>query len=67
LGKDPIANSLAGVIKEVQQDLMNRQQLTTAFERRRDKYLPILADLASELEGVGTNPDLLLNIYGDGV
>jgi hypothetical protein len=67
LGQDPVAASLAGAIEEVRQDLMNRQGATTTFQRRRSKYLPILADLASELEGVGANPDLLLNIYGDGV
>jgi hypothetical protein len=66
LGQDPIADSLAAVIEEVKVDMLTRRQPTSAFRRRRDKYLPILLDLASELEGVGSNPDLLLDIYGDG-
>lgn len=66
MGQDPIADSLAAVVEDVKLDMLNRRQATPAFQRRRDKYLPILSDLASELEGVGRNPDLLLNIYGDG-
>ncbi len=34
------------------------------FKRRRLKFLPILQDLKSELAGEGSNPDLLLDIYG---
>jgi hypothetical protein len=67
LGHDPLAASLKAAIEDAENDFDTRRQPKPAFLKKREKYLPILADLKSELEGAGGNPDLLLDIYGDGV
>ena len=66
LGYDPLADHLLSVIERAERDLRKRRRPSPGLKKRRTKYLPILADLRSELEGKGSNPDLLLNIYGAG-
>ncbi|WP_422003114.1 hypothetical protein [Roseovarius mucosus] len=65
-GVDPLAADFLAVIEEVEADLANRRRPSVNLQRRRDKILPILKDLKAELLGEGTNPDLLLDIYGAG-
>lgn len=66
LGNDPLATGLASSIRRAERDFIGRRRTSVAFQKKREKYLPILADLRAELEGAGGNPDLLLNIYGAG-
>lgn len=66
LGHDPLADHLLRVIERAEHDLLSRRHVSLSLDKKKAKYLPILADLRSELEGEGGNPDLLLNIYGAG-
>ena len=66
LGHDPLAGKLLSVMEHAENDLRDRRRPSLSLKKKREKYLPILADLRSELEGEGGNPDLLLNIYGAG-
>lgn len=63
-GSDPLAADFLAIIAEVEVDLANRRRPSANLLRRRDKILSILQDLKAELLGEGTNPDLLLDIYG---
>ncbi|MCA9131001.1 MAG: hypothetical protein KDB22_28150, partial [Planctomycetales bacterium] len=64
IGADPLANELLEIIERTEKDLKERRRANANFQRRRSKFLPILQDLKSELAGEGSNPDLLLDIYG---
>lgn len=64
IGADPLADDLLAIIEKTERDLKARRGANTDFQRRRLKFLPILQDLKSELTGEGSNPDLLLDIYG---
>jgi hypothetical protein len=66
IGVDPMADDLLEIIEKTERDLKERPRASANFQRRRSKFLPILQDLKSELAGVGSNPDLLLDIYGAG-
>jgi hypothetical protein len=66
IGVDPMADDLLEIIGKTERDLKERPRASANFQRRRSKFLPILQDLKSELAGVGSNPDLLLDIYGAG-
>lgn len=71
LGHDRLADDLLKVIEGAEHDLTTQPlpsdaRAREAFSRRRAKYLPILSDLKAELAGEGGNPDLLLQIYGNG-
>lgn len=63
-GVDPLAADFLAIIEEVEADLAGRRRPSANLQRRRNKILPILRDLKQELLGEGTNPDLLLDIYG---
>ncbi len=63
-GVDPLAADFLAIIEEVEADLAGRRRPSANLQRRRSKILPILRDLKQELLGEGTNPDLLLDIYG---
>ncbi|SDF71136.1 hypothetical protein SAMN04488105_1622 [Salipiger thiooxidans] len=63
-GSDPLAGELLEIIERTEKDLNERRRANANFQRRRSKFLPILQDLKSELAGEGSNPDLLLDIYG---
>lgn len=63
-GIDPLAEDLLAIIKKAEVDLVGRRSPSANLQRRRKKILPILKDLKGELLGEGTNPDLLLDIYG---
>lgn len=63
-GMDPLAADFLAIIEEVEVDLVGRRRPNANLQRRRDRILPILQDLKDELLGEGTNPDLLLDIYG---
>jgi hypothetical protein len=63
-GVDPLAADFLAVIDETEDDLVGRRRPSPNLRRRREKILPILRDLKAELAGEGTNPDLLLDIYG---
>lgn len=63
-GIDPLAEDFLAIIEKVEVDLFGRRKPSANLQRRRDKILPILRDLKEELLGQGTNPDLLMDIYG---
>ncbi|WP_159458530.1 hypothetical protein [Roseisalinus antarcticus] len=63
-GIDPLAEDFLAIIEEVEVDLIGRRRPSANLQRRRDKILPILRDLKEELLCEGTNPDLLMDIYG---
>jgi hypothetical protein len=63
-GVDPLAADFVKIIEEAEEDLAGRSRPSVNLQRRRAKFLPILRDLKAELLGEGTNPDLLLDIYG---
>ena len=63
-GIDPLAEDFLAIIEKVEVDLIGRRKPSANLQRRRDKILPILRDLKEELLGEGTNPDLLMDIYG---
>ena len=65
LGEDPLAAQLANALERTKADLEGRRRISPALERKRAKYLPILEDLHAELAGDGSNPNLLLDIYGE--
>ncbi len=65
-GVDPLAADFLAIIEEVEADMAKRRRPSANLQRRRDKILPILQDLKAELLGEGTNPDLLMDIYGAG-
>ncbi|MEQ9241564.1 hypothetical protein [Roseovarius indicus] len=65
-GVDPLAGAFLRVIEDAETDLVGRRTPNANLQRRRAKFLPILRDLKAELLGEGTNPDLLLDIYGAG-
>lgn len=64
VGVDPLADDLLAVVQEAEEDLIHRRQTSFNFQKARARFLPILQDLKAELQGEGTNPDLLLDIYG---
>ncbi|WP_282601824.1 hypothetical protein [Paracoccus sp. PARArs4] len=64
IGVDPLADDLLAIIERAEQDLEARGGSDMNLKGRRSKFLPILHDLKSELAGEGSNPDLLLDIYG---
>ncbi len=61
-GHDPIATKMADAVRRTLEDL-NRK--VKKFPKLK-KYIDILKDVSRELEGVGSNPDLLLDIYNVG-
>lgn len=65
-GLDPLADNFRKAIDNAIHDLQHRKSKDLNFQKRRDKYLPILRDLREEVLGNGTNPDLLLDIYHSG-
>jgi len=64
IGADALADDLLNIIERTEKDLNERRRASANFQRRRSKFLPILQDLKSELAGEGSNPDVLLDIYG---
>jgi hypothetical protein len=63
-GMDPLATDFLAIIEEVEVDLVGHRRPNANLQRRKENILPILTDLKEELLGEGTNPDLLLDIYG---
>ncbi|MBV7380594.1 hypothetical protein [Maritimibacter dapengensis] len=62
-GTDPLADEFLKIILRVEDDMTGRDRSSPNFARRRSKFLPILKDLKAEVQGNGSNPDLLLDIY----
>lgn len=59
-GQDPVADRFASVVRETLSDIQTRAIVRPALSR----YVPILKQLLDELRGEGTNPELLLDIFG---
>lgn len=64
--QDQVATAMARVVEAAINDFESRRRRTPRFDRAATRYLPILEQTLSELQGAGTNPDLLLDIYGRG-
>lgn len=62
IGSDPIANQFREAIKRTLRDF-ERRDPTAAFQRKVVTYTPLLQRIEEELEGQGTNPDILKDIY----
>lgn len=60
VGLDPQATAMAEAVRAVLPDMRRKVRRLP----RLSKYIKILDDVHDELEGVGTNPNLLLDIYG---
>ncbi len=70
LGRDRLADRLVNAIDGVLADLKRERTYPLAqsgkkakFEKKRERYMPILEDLKLKLEGQEGNPDLLMDIY----
>lgn len=61
-GQDPVATQMAECVQSVICDLENRRNESVKIARIAEKYLKILEEILSELEGAGTNPDILIDI-----
>lgn len=64
IGADALADDFLAIIKKTEHDLKAHRGSNMNFQRRRSKFLPILQELKSDMAGEGSNPDLLLDIYG---
>lgn len=63
VGKDEIANEFGKCVERVIEDLTTRRHSKPKMDQAYNKYVNILEDILSELEGEGRNPDLLFDIY----
>ncbi|MEQ9039400.1 MAG: hypothetical protein RIE24_13710 [Silicimonas sp.] len=64
-GSDSVADKFRDAIRRTLRDF-ERRRPTEAFQRKAGTYGKILRQIDAELEGKGTNPDLLKDIYGAG-
>ncbi|NIZ62353.1 hypothetical protein DL239_15375 [Sedimentitalea sp. CY04] len=62
-GRDEMGSRLASAVQRTLGDFNRRKSQSPRFKKAVTRYQPILLDLAKELQGQGTNPDLLLDIY----
>lgn len=62
-GKDKIAMNLKQCIDDTIKDLSSRQKSNSKIKKAHKQYLPILEDILLELNGDGSNPELLFDIY----
>lgn len=63
VGLEELADRIYLAMDDVIEDLERKRPRSPRFERASRKYLPIMKDLQAELEGQGSNPDLLMDIY----
>ncbi|MCB5412274.1 hypothetical protein [Pseudogemmobacter faecipullorum] len=61
-GYDLAADRMASAISNVLMDMRRRSGRDWKFDRKIQAYLSLLPDLLNELEGQGTNPNLLRSI-----
>ena len=61
--KDKIAMNLKQCIDDTIKDLSSRQKSNSKIKKAHKQYLPILEDILLELNGDGSNPELLFDIY----
>jgi len=64
-GSDPVADKFRNAIRRTLRDF-ERRRSTDSFQRKAGIYGNILHQIDAELDGKGTNPDLLKDIYGAG-
>ena len=62
-GRDPLGDGVCDVIDEVRRDLLNRRRPSAGLAKKRDRYVPKLAQIQDYLRGEGGNPNLLLDLY----
>ena len=62
-GKDKIAMDLKHCLDDTIKDLSSRQKSNSKIKKAHKQYLPILEDILLELNGDGSNPELLFDIY----
>lgn len=63
VGEDKIATKFGQCVEKTIQDLSARRYSSAQMEQAHSRYVTILEDILSELEGEGRNPDLLFDIY----
>jgi len=59
-GQDEVANDFAQTVRDILPDITARSRKASNLR----KYVPILKQILDELQGTGSNPDLLLDIAG---
>jgi hypothetical protein len=64
-GSDSVADKFRDAIRRTLRDF-ERRRPTEAFQKKAKTFGKILRQIDAELEGKGTNPDLLKDIYGAG-
>ena len=62
-GKDKIAMDLKHCLDDTIKDLSSRQKSNSKIKKAHKQYLPILEDILLELNGDGSKPELLFDIY----
>ena len=63
VGEDKVATNFGKCVERTIQDLTSRRYTSFKMEQAYSRYVDILEDILSELEGEGRNPDLLFDIY----
>ncbi|WP_410219267.1 hypothetical protein [Paracoccus sp. (in: a-proteobacteria)] len=65
-GFDPVITAMARVAEKAIENLSVRSRPSVRVVRATKRYRAILVQTIAEIEGEGSNPRLLLDIYGGG-
>ena len=63
VGQDPLADTLREAIVQTRNDFNRTRNRTERFVRATNRYDPLLVQLVEELEGQGSNPNLLVDLF----
>jgi hypothetical protein len=63
VGQDPLAEFLRDAILRTLKDLGRSRRRSERLDRAAIRYEPLLQQLLEELEGHGSNPDLLMDLF----
>lgn len=63
VGQDPLADALREAILRTLKDFERTQNRNPRFLKAANRYEPLLKQLLEELEGQGSNPDLLMDLF----
>ncbi|KIN71137.1 hypothetical protein [Sulfitobacter guttiformis] len=61
--QDPLADSLRDAIVQTRKDFKRTRNRNERFVRAAKRYDPLLVQLLEELEGQGSNPNLLVDLF----
>jgi len=63
VGQDPLAETLRDAIVQTRNDFKRTRNRNERFVRAANRYDPLLVQLLEELEGNGSNPNLLVDLF----